>query len=86
MHRDGYSGKKINQTWSTFSNGKSLDQIAFVMYTEFVGYGKEISKSIIAQYFARLLETDSSITREELEKQNTVLYLINAIKYATKQD
>lgn len=86
MHHDGYSGKEINQSWSRFSNGKSREQIAFDMYTEFIGYGKEISKSIIAHHFARLLEYDSSITRKDLENNDHISYLMNAIKYATRQD
>ena len=56
------------------------------MYTKFIGYGKEISKSIIAQHFARLLDADSSITKDDLEKQDNISYLMNAIKYATQQD
>jgi putative ATP-dependent endonuclease of OLD family len=86
MHRDGYSGKEINQSWSSFSNGKSREQIAFDMYTKFIGYGKEISKSIIAQHFARIIEADSNIKRENLESQDHISYLMSAIKYATKQD
>ena len=44
----------------------------------------KISKSIAAQYFAQLLDEDTTITKEALETDTTISYLINAIKYASK--
>lgn len=86
MEQDGYSGKRIDYEWSDFSQWKSQSQVAFDLYRNFIGSGKRISKSIIAQHFAQLLDTDTSITRTILENDNCISYLINAIKYASKQN
>jgi len=68
---------------------ESTDDIAFKTYWQilgeenYVGTAKEkISKSIIAQHFAELLNNDNSITKEALEAEESVRYLIEAIKHA----
>ena len=42
----------------------------------------KISKSITAQHFAKAL-LDSDVTREQIEGDPMIQYLIEAIKYAT---
>ncbi|NOQ23049.1 MAG: AAA family ATPase [Candidatus Aegiribacteria sp.] len=86
MESDGYSGKKIDVEWASFSSGKLQTSIAFDLYTEFIGYGKRISKSIIAQHFAQLLEQNTGITKTALEDDTSISYLMDAIKYASRQN
>lgn len=85
MEEDGYSGKTIAESWDDFSAGKSKEKIAFDLYYDFIGSGKKISKSIIAQRIAEFLENDTVITRVELETDENISYLIEAIKYVTGQ-
>lgn len=47
---------------------------------------KKISKSIIAQCFAQLLEDDQTITSDNLINDPQIKYLIDAIKYACSED
>lgn len=84
MQNDGYSGKQIDNEWSVFSREKTQQQIAFELYVNFIGYGKKISKSIIAQHFAQLLEADTTITKTDLENDDNISYLMDAVKYAGK--
>jgi putative ATP-dependent endonuclease of the OLD family len=75
-----------------FSNwGETDESIAYSIYSQMLGEKKildlaivKISKSIVAQHFAQLLDEDLTITKEALESDLNILYLINAIKYAAK--
>ena len=83
MTDDGQPGKTVTEDWDAFSNSKTQEQIAFGLYHEFIGGGKNISKSIIAQRFTILFERDTSITKEDLEQDENISYLIKAVKYAS---
>jgi len=83
MTDDGQPGKTVTEDWDAFSNSKTQEQIAFGLYHEFIGDGKNISKSIIAQRFTILFERDTSITKEDLEQDKNISYLIKAVKYAS---
>ncbi|MHB8338971.1 MAG: ATP-dependent nuclease [Ignavibacteriaceae bacterium] len=65
-------------------------EIAKNIYRQIIGEDKilelckeKISKSIIAQHFARILENEISFTKDELEEEDSIQYLLNAIKYAS---
>jgi putative ATP-dependent endonuclease of the OLD family len=67
------------------------ESIAYSIYAQMLGEKKvldlaigKISKSIVAQHFAQLLDEDITIIKEDLEADPNILYLINAIKYAAK--
>lgn len=66
-------------------------KIAFEIYWQilgednYVGTAKDnISKSIIAQYFAQLLEEDMIITTEQLKEEESLKYLVEAIEHACR--
>ncbi|WP_210150744.1 hypothetical protein [Chryseobacterium scophthalmum] len=47
---------------------------------------KKISKSMIAMYFAQFLKTDITSIDDILVQNNPIQYLIEAIKYATRNN
>lgn len=72
----------IDNVATAFNNWTDpIEQMAFEIY-----HGKmlkdKISKSITAQHFAKAL-LDSDVTREQIEGDPMIQYLIEAIKYAT---
>ncbi|GGK34508.1 hypothetical protein GCM10007962_31190 [Yeosuana aromativorans] len=65
-----------------FNNwGDAQLDIAFSIYNNYV-LGKKISKSIIAQHFSEQLK-NATITKEQIEADQEIKYLIDAIKYAS---
>lgn len=94
---DNYSGDKTSKKgirpiselnyeimWSNFVEHKSSEQIAFDIMSMFIIDGKNISKSMIAMYFSQFLKTDINILTEIIIDNNPIQYLIDAIKYATR--
>lgn len=60
----------------------SQEDIAFEIYHSYM-FKKKISKSIVSQHFAIELEV-SDISKEELEADQSIKYLIDSIKYASR--
>jgi putative ATP-dependent endonuclease of OLD family len=83
MNKSGYTGKRIDVSWLDFSRGKTQMEIGRAIYDEFIGDGKKISKSIIAQYLAQIISNGQSIKREDIEVEPAIKYLIDAINYAS---
>lgn len=84
MTEDGYTGKTVTISWDDFAREKSNEQIAFSMYMEFIGSGKNISKSIIAQKLAAILESLPAEQFNDLPNDPAISYLINALRYAAR--
>lgn len=78
---DGRSITEITDTYTEFSKGKKPETIAFEMYNNLT-VKKSISKPIIAQHLARILEKQN-ITESELNDEDSTKYLIDAIKHVT---
>lgn len=75
---------KIETYWQKFIMDKTNEQVAFNMMYEFIIDKRKLSKAVIAIYFADLLSKDTELTRDDiLIADNSIEYLINAIKYAT---
>ena len=55
---------------------------AFQLYYEII-LGKNLSKAALAQYFAKHIENDNSLTMEKLTSIESISYLIGAIKYVS---
>ena len=80
--------KDVETKFKEWRDGKFSDEkIAFEIYNNFI-IGKEISKAIIAQCFAKVLSEYSD--REDIKKKllgdNKFGYLIDAINYATSEN
>jgi len=67
----------------------SNDEIAFKIYWQvlgennYVGTAKDkISKSIIAQQFAQLLDDDSNLTADQIRGEDSIKYMVEAIDHA----
>ena len=75
----------MDDEWETFSSGKHDALIAEEIYTQLIGDGKKISKAIIAQHLAEILDSlaDGQIDSVALEQDPNISYLIKAIKYAS---
>lgn len=71
-------GKRITETWEELENGKDQAQLAFYLYHELI-VKKEISKAIIAQQLALILETTAI---DAIREDASITYLFNAIDYA----
>lgn len=75
-------------TWK--SSGKTSEQIAYEIYwVEMMGKGtNKTSKAIVAQFFAEILEIEMNTQKTELKRQiesdEHIKYLVEAIKHATK--
>lgn len=85
MTRDGYTGKKIPETWSDFTNGLNREEIAEKVHSLVSSKGKKISKVITAQYFAKSLEAKTGDVEfvSKIKEDKHIKYLIDAIEYAT---
>ena len=94
---DNYTGDKTSKKgirpiselnyetmWDNFIENKSSEQIAFDIMYKFIIDKKNISKSMIAMYFSQFLITDINNLEEIIIDNNPVQYLIDAIKYATR--
>lgn len=88
MTADGYSGKNVDDDWTRFASGKSDIAIAEEIYTQLVSGGRRISKAIIAQHFANILDSlpESDINKSDVEQDPNVNYLIEAIRYASRNN
>lgn len=69
------------------------ESIAYEIYMQILGEKQvlnlckePISKSIISQQFAKLIEEDIEISKEKIEADQNISYLIEAIKYVTKSN
>ncbi len=75
---------KIDNAWTNFSTGKSAEAIAFDLMYKFIVDQKELSKAVIAQYFAVLLLKEQVMTQADFAvANNPVQYIFDAIRYAT---
>jgi len=85
MTQAGYSGKAVTADWATFSAGKAPEVVAADIYNQLIGGGKRISKPIIAQNLAAILETlpTDHLTADQINADMNVAYLIKAINYAS---
>jgi putative ATP-dependent endonuclease of OLD family len=97
-----YQGDEINEKINEAISGietqfsswsEDGDSIALRIYNQILGEEKilefaktRISKSIIAQHFANLLNKDKSISETNLENDINIRYLVNAIKYAVGEN
>jgi putative ATP-dependent endonuclease of OLD family len=81
MTADGYSGKNITDNWETIATGNNNRKIAFHLYHNLI-LKKQISKPIIAQHFAKILDNTSI---EDLDKEPSISYLTRAVKYVAGQ-
>lgn len=77
---------KLNyeKQWNAFIDGKSKEQIAFDMMYYFIIDNKNISKSMIAMYFSQFLKTDVNRLDQIVVQNNPIQYLIDSVKYATR--
>lgn len=83
---DGRSGKQVPDTYEDFLRGKDDKTFAFDLYYSYIKAGKRISKSIIAQQMAERIKNDRAITKEQIESDPNISYLIEAIKHASEQN
>ncbi|MCJ7651334.1 MAG: hypothetical protein MUP85_22225, partial [Candidatus Lokiarchaeota archaeon] len=81
--------EEINTYFNSWT--KNDGEIALAIYLQILGEQKvlnlckePISKPIVAQQFAKQLEEDTSITKENLENDVHLKYLLDAIKYAAR--
>jgi putative ATP-dependent endonuclease of OLD family len=79
MTEDGYSGRKINEDWGNVADGKDSKKIAFHLYHNLI-LKKRISKAIIAQHLAEIIEKEDI---KKLENEQSISYLIEAIQHVT---
>lgn len=86
LKNDGRSGKQVSDTYEDFLRGKDEKTFAFDLYYLYIKAGKRISKSIIAQQMAERIKNDRAITKEEIESDPNISYLIEAIKHASGQN
>ena len=86
MRNDGSStSAEITESYSDISSGATQETVASKIYKDFI-LGKRISKAIIAQKLTTLIQQNAEITKEVLEAptEKFIDYLIDAIKYATR--
>jgi len=74
----------VEGDYRRFAKGESQEEIAMALYKHLI-LQKRISKAIIAQHFARIVERNN-IAETELNDEDSTKYLVDAIKYVTKQD
>ncbi|HFK5569703.1 hypothetical protein BAX97_11795 [Elizabethkingia meningoseptica] len=70
--------------WDDFILNKDHEHIAFDIMYDYIIDNKKISKSMISMYFAQFLKTDITVREEIFIENNPIQYLIDAIKYATR--
>lgn len=75
---------KFESRWNNFILNKTVEQVAFDMMYEYIIDKKNISKSMIAMYFSQFLKSDVNSLEEIIIENNPIQYLIDAIKYATR--
>jgi len=86
--------RAIDEIDTYFNSWKDeSEKIAFDIYMQILGKQKvlslckePISKPTIAQQFAKQLYDDINVTKEDLEKDSNLGYLIDAIKYVTQSN
>ena len=85
MTADGYTGKKVEEDWNTFASGKPAEAIAEIVYTKYIGDGKQISKSIIAHHLAHMIDElpDGTPSIDTLKQDVNLKYLFDALTYAS---
>lgn len=82
MTADGYDGKKIEDSFqSIYSRMTSATEIAAEIYKEIM-LTKKISKTIVAQYFAKFIDDNPS---SDYLVDESIKYLIDAIKHACNE-
>lgn len=97
VRADNYKGNKASykgikpiselnyeERWNAFIDGKTDKQVAFDLMYYFVIDNKEISKSMIAMYFAQFLKIDINGLEQIIIDNNPIQYLLDSIKYATR--
>lgn len=97
IRADNYNGLKTSykgikpiselnyeRKWNTFILDKTDEQIAFDIMYKFIIDKKDISKSMIAMYFSQFLKIDIIDLNQIVVDNNPIQYLIDAIKYATR--
>lgn len=82
MQNDGRSISGVSESYENFSNGKGQDEVALRMYHDLI-VRKKISKAIIAQHLAHILDDKDGISEDVLDDEDSTKYLIDAIKYVT---
>lgn len=75
---------EVDKLWAVFIKEKSDEEIAFDIMHQYIIDCKNISKAIIAMHFASLLTKQDITYQELLIEDNPIQYLIDAIKYATR--
>nr|WP_314834884.1 AAA family ATPase [uncultured Flavobacterium sp.] len=75
---------KFEIKWRDFIYNKTDEQIAFDMMYYYIIDNKNISKSMIAMYFSQYLKSDIFELNQIVIGNNPIQYLIEAIKYATR--
>lgn len=85
MTDDGYTGKNVDDNWTTFSDNLSDTALAKKIYELLGKGGKNISKVITAQYMAKSLEEklEDKVFVAEVKKDESVKYIIQAINHVT---
>ena len=86
MRNDGKSISEITEDFTSKFNGKNHKEIAFEIYNDII-LSKKISKSIIAQQLAHIIDEDLKKKSPEIavnEDDEQIEYLIEAIKYACR--
>lgn len=84
MRKDGKSRAAISETYEEFSSSQSQEQIAFNLYKGLI-LDKDISKPIVAQHFAAMLQ-NADVTRADLTDEDSTGYLLAAIEHVTSHN
>lgn len=85
MQQDGKTiTDDLPATYTEFATGKNQESIALEMYSSQINRNerRRISKPILAQHFAKILE-GKQIPKTALNDTNSTRYLIEVIKYVT---
>jgi putative ATP-dependent endonuclease of the OLD family len=69
----------------SFPTDLNREDVARFIYKALI-IDKEISKVIIAQHFAEILKENELISKEALEAEDSIKYIIEAIKYAAGEN
>jgi len=86
MQEDGASiCDTLPATYTEFAKSKNQEDVALEIYNNIAPQNsrRRISKAILSQHFARILEKQN-ITESELNNKDSTKYLIDAIKYVTE--
>ncbi len=74
----------LSDDFETYSKSKNEIEFSKSLMEDHIEWFKWI-KSWMALSLANILDSNSSLTRMDIENEKSLSYLINAIKYATKQ-